>query len=54
MEKGKRRLSAEEIMALAWALETTIPALMRPPDDLGGLRFRSGDVNHSKNRRSET
>jgi transcriptional regulator with XRE-family HTH domain len=44
IENGKRKLSAEEVMALAWVLGTTITTLMRTPEDLIGLRFRSGDV----------
>lgn len=44
IEKGKRRITAEEIMALAWVLETSIHALMKPPDELGEVRFRSGDL----------
>jgi transcriptional regulator with XRE-family HTH domain len=42
VEKGKRRVMAEEIMALAWVLETNLPALMSPTgsDD---VRFPSGD-----------
>lgn len=43
VEKGKRRLTAEEIMALAWVLEISISALMKPADELGEVRFRSGD-----------
>lgn len=31
-------------MALAWALETSITALMTPPAELGEVRFGSGDV----------
>lgn len=44
VEKGKRKLSAEEVMALAWVLGASITALMTPPAELGGLRLRSGDV----------
>jgi hypothetical protein len=32
-EKGKRRVTAEEILALSVALETTMFALMAPPED---------------------
>jgi hypothetical protein len=44
VEKGKRRLTAEEVMALAWVMETSITTLMRPPEELGEVRFRSGDL----------
>jgi transcriptional regulator with XRE-family HTH domain len=42
-KKGGRRLTAEEIIAAARALETTVFALMRPEGD-GLVRFPSGDA----------
>lgn len=42
VEKGKRRLGAEEVLALAEALGTTVFALMRPAEDDGLIRFPSG------------
>ena len=35
VETGKRRLTAEEVMALAWVLEISISALMRPAEEDG-------------------
>jgi hypothetical protein len=43
VESGKRKLSAEEVMALAWVLEISISALMRPAEEDAEVRFRSGD-----------
>ena len=43
IERGKRRIMAEEIMALAQVLETNAPALMSPAGDGGDVRFPSGD-----------
>jgi hypothetical protein len=43
VEHGKRRLTAEEIMALAEVLETSVPALMSPAGEDGEVRFPSGD-----------
>jgi transcriptional regulator with XRE-family HTH domain len=43
VEHGKRRLTAAEVMALAWVLETNIPALMSPAGEDGEVRFPSGD-----------
>ena len=42
VEKGKRRVSAEEIFALAEALDTTIAALMAPQDEDTIVDFPSG------------
>jgi hypothetical protein len=33
VERGKRRVTAEEIAALAWVLQTSVKALMVPADD---------------------
>jgi hypothetical protein len=32
VEKGKRRVTAEEVMALAWVLQTSVYELMRPAE----------------------
>ena len=42
VERGERRLLAEEIMALAIALETTVSELMLPHDDDAQIVFPSG------------
>jgi hypothetical protein len=42
IESGKRGLRPEEIMALAWVLETSIFTLLKPPDELGHIRLPSG------------
>lgn len=42
VERGKRRLTAEEILGLACALETTIATLMAPVDDDRIVDFPSG------------
>jgi hypothetical protein len=42
VEHGKRRLTTAEIMALGWVLETSIFTLLKPPDELGHIRFPSG------------
>jgi transcriptional regulator with XRE-family HTH domain len=44
VEKGRRRVMAEEIFGLAYALETSISALMRATDDDGLVSFPSGDA----------
>ncbi len=44
VEKAKRRVTAEEIAALAWALETSIFGLMKPTEDDGLVEFPTGDV----------
>ena len=43
VERGKRRLTAEEVMALAQVLETNLVALMSPAGEDGEVRFPSGD-----------
>jgi transcriptional regulator with XRE-family HTH domain len=43
VENGKRKLSAEEVMALAWVLELSISALMSPAAEDGEVRFPSGE-----------
>lgn len=42
VERGERRLLAEEVMALAIALETTVSELMVPHDDDAQIVFPSG------------
>ena len=44
VEKGKRRPTAEEILGLAMALETTIPELMRAADREGDVELPNGEV----------
>jgi len=44
IEKGRRRVTAEEIHGLSRALETSIAALMRPSDDDKVVAFPSGDA----------
>jgi transcriptional regulator with XRE-family HTH domain len=44
VERGKRRLTGEEIMALSWVLGTTVFALMRPTEDDDVVRFPAGGV----------
>ena len=43
-ERGKRRLLAAEVLALAWVLETSITNLMRPTEDDGLVRLPCGAV----------
>jgi transcriptional regulator with XRE-family HTH domain len=43
-EKGRRRVTAEEVFALALALETSIGALMTPSDDDKVVDFPDGSV----------
>ena len=43
-EKGKRRITAEEVMALAWVLQTSVYELMRPAESAGLVRFPAGDA----------
>jgi len=42
VEKGRRRATAEEILGLGYALETSIAALMKPTDDDKLVTFPSG------------
>lgn len=42
VEKGRRRVTAEEIFALAYALETSVGALMAPVEDDKLVDFPSG------------
>ena len=42
VENGRRRLTAEEVIALAGVLETTLYGLMSPSGN-DDVRFRSGD-----------
>ena len=44
VERGGRRLLATEVMALAWALETSITNLMRPTEDDDLVRLPCGAV----------
>jgi hypothetical protein len=41
-EKGKRRVSAEEVVGLALALETSVPTLLAAATDDDGVAFPSG------------
>jgi transcriptional regulator with XRE-family HTH domain len=47
VEKGRRRVTAEEIFGLAVALETTIAALMTASDPDGWVQFPNGKSIHS-------
>jgi len=42
VERGRRRVTAEEVAALALALDTTIPALAAPSDQDGDIEMPSG------------
>jgi hypothetical protein len=42
VERGKRRVTAEEIRGLAWSLETSVAALMKPTEDDRFIEFPSG------------
>jgi transcriptional regulator with XRE-family HTH domain len=44
VEKGKRRITAEEIFGLAYALETSMSALMSPTDDDAVVDFPNGEA----------
>jgi transcriptional regulator with XRE-family HTH domain len=44
VERGKRRVTAEEIHGLAWALEITMPALMSPADEDREIELPGGRV----------
>lgn len=46
VEKAARRVTAEEVLGLALALETSITALMSPPreEEAGAVRLSSGDL----------
>lgn len=44
VEKARRRVTAEEVLALAWALQTSISALMMPTDDDIVVDFPSGGM----------
>jgi hypothetical protein len=44
VENGQRRILAEEIHALAWALGLTIPALMSPADEDREIVLPGGHV----------
>ncbi len=43
VEKGKRRLTAEEVVALADVLGVTIFELMKPAESDGLIEYPSGD-----------
>lgn len=43
VERGERRLLAAEVRALAWVLDTNLPALMSTTSGDGEVRFPSGD-----------
>src|ERR1700733_14437651 len=42
VEKGKRRVTADEILGLAWALDTTVNALLSPIEEDEAVSFPSG------------
>lgn len=42
VEKGKRRVTAEEILGLSYALETSVAALMMPTEDDRSVAFPAG------------
>lgn len=44
VERGDRRIQAEELLGLAVALETTMPALLTALDDDKAVEFPSGQV----------
>ena len=44
VEQGQRRVLAEEVHGLAWALGLTIPALMSPADEDREIVLPSGHV----------
>jgi transcriptional regulator with XRE-family HTH domain len=44
IERGRRRLTVEEALALAIALKTTIPRLLSPLDDIA-VEFHGMDIN---------
>lgn len=44
VEKGKRRVTAEEILGLGYAMETSMSALIRATEDDGLVSFPSGTV----------
>jgi len=44
VEKGRRRVTAEEIFGLAWALQTTIPALMSASDQDEAIQLPGGQM----------
>jgi transcriptional regulator with XRE-family HTH domain len=46
VEKGKRRITAEEVFALAYALDTSIARLIRPTEEDGWISFPSGMAVH--------
>ncbi len=42
VEKGRRRVTAEEVLGLALALETAVPDLMRPAGQDGDVELPNG------------
>ena len=44
VERGERRLLVAEVMALAWVLDTNLPALMSTASGDGEVRFPAGDA----------
>lgn len=42
VEKGKRRITAEELLFLSYALQTTLGALVKPADDDFAVALPSG------------
>lgn len=53
VEKGKRRITAEEIFALAWVLDTPVEALLTPAaNERGYVKLGDGEVHvvHARTR----
>src|SRR6266581_8369991 len=44
VERGERRVTGEEILGLAYALETSIAALMMPTEEAKRVAFPGGEV----------
>jgi transcriptional regulator with XRE-family HTH domain len=44
VERGERRVTGEEILGLAYALETSIAALMMPAEEAKRVQFPGGEV----------
>ena len=44
IERGQRRVTAEEIMWLAWALQTNLLALMKATEDDGLVESPAGEI----------
>jgi transcriptional regulator with XRE-family HTH domain len=48
VEQGKRRLTAEEVFALAYVLETSVTRLMSPTEEDHWVAFPNGHVVHAQ------